>query len=115
MDIQTGLDWVEVCKSIEIPENAGACVLMDNKQIAIFNFKRKNKWFACQNLCPHKQQMGISRGMIGSQGEEMEPKIACPFHKNTFSLETGKCFTNDSLSIQTYPVKEENGWIYISL
>ena len=58
------------------------------KQIAVFHFARRNEWYACQNLCPHKMQMILSRGMIGS--EKGEPKVACPFHKKTFSLKTGK-------------------------
>ncbi|AFD07045.1 nitrite reductase small subunit NirD [Solitalea canadensis] len=107
--------WVLACNASDIPENGGACVKVEDEQIAIFNFKRRNEWYATQNLCPHKQQMVLSRGMIGSTGENCEPKVACPFHKNTFSLETGQCLTNDEYQIKVYPVKVENGKVYISL
>jgi nitrite reductase (NADH) small subunit len=106
-------NWTKVCLASDIPENGGACVLVDNQQIAIYNFKRRNEWYATQNLCPHKQQMALSRGMIGSQADE--PKVACPFHKKTFSLKTGTCLSGDNYQIKTYPVKVEEGNIYLKI
>ena len=57
--------------------------------------------------------MALSRGMIGSQGDE--PKVACPFHKNTFSLKTGDCLSGNDFKIKTYPVKLEDGKIFIGI
>jgi len=108
-------NWVLACRVTDIPENGGACVKLGDEQIAIFNFTRRSEWFATQNLCPHKQQMVLSRGMIGSTGASCEPKVACPFHKNTFSLLTGECLTNEELSIKTYRIRVDEGKIYINL
>src|SRR5476649_1145973 len=105
-------NWVLACYAADVPENGGACVKLGNEQIAVFNFTRRNEWFATQNLCPHKQQMVLSRGMIGSTGEHCEPKVACPFHKNTFSLLTGECLTGEDYQIKTYPVKVDDGKVY---
>ncbi|EPR70437.1 Nitrite reductase [NAD(P)H] small subunit [Winogradskyella psychrotolerans RS-3] len=55
--------------------------------------------------------MALSRGMIGSDGDE--PKVACPFHKKTFSLRSGKNLNGDSCDIATYPIKVEDGYVYI--
>lgn len=85
--------------------------MVNGEQIAIYNFTRLNQWYATQNECPHKQQMALSRGMIGSHGEE--PKVACPFHKKTFSLFSGACLSGDDLKIKTYPVKVEDGQVFI--
>lgn len=112
-DTATAVQWKQACRVEDIPENGGACVLLDGEQIAIYNFARRNEWFATQNLCPHKQQMVLSRGMIGTQGGE--PKVACPFHKKTFSLETGKCMGDEDYQIATYPVKVEGNLIFIGL
>jgi nitrite reductase (NADH) small subunit len=114
-DIDTALaiSWKQACLVDDIPENGGACVLLDGEQIAIYNFSRRNEWFATQNLCPHKQQMVLSRGMIGTQAGE--PKVACPFHKKTFSLETGKCMGEDDYQIATYPVKIEGNMVFVGL
>ena len=101
------------CRVEDIPADGGACVLHDGDQIAIFHFSRRGEWYATQNLCPHKQQMALSRGMIGSAGEQCEPKVACPFHKKTFSLLTGACLSGDEHALKTYPVKVKDGKVYI--
>ncbi|WP_214071422.1 nitrite reductase small subunit NirD [Mucilaginibacter sp. dw_454] len=108
-------NWVLACYTTDIPENGGACVKLADEQIAVFNFTRRGEWFATQNLCPHRQQMVLSRGMIGSTGENCEPKVACPFHKNTFSLLSGRCLTNEELSIKTYEVRVEDNKVFICL
>jgi len=103
--------WFKACSVESIPENGGACVKYKDKQIAIFNFARKDKWYACQNLCPHKMEMVLSRGMIGDA--EGMAKVACPLHKKTFSLENGENLNGDLPAIATYPVKIEGGFVYL--
>ncbi len=105
--------WVLACQTSDIPENGGACVLIENEQIAIYNFTRRGQWYATQNMCPHRQQMALSRGMIGSQADE--PKVACPFHKKTFSLQTGACLSGDDYQIKTYPIKVEDEKVWIKI
>ena len=103
--------WYKAGHVDDFFENGGACVKYKDKQIAVFNFKRENKWYACQNLCPHKLEMVLSRGMIGDTNGI--PKVACPMHKKTFSLETGKNLNGDLEAIATYPVKIDNNFVYI--
>lgn len=103
--------WFKAAKVSDFPENAGACVRYKGMQIAVFNFARRNEWYACQNLCPHKKQMILSRGMIGTSGDE--PKVACPFHKRSFSLKNGECLTGAEESIAVFPVKVEDGYVYL--
>ena len=103
--------WFKAARIQDFPENGGACVKYKDLQVAVFNFSRRNEWYACQNLCPHKMQMVLSRGMIGSHLGE--PKIACPFHKKTFSLKTGQCLNAEECSITVYPVRIENGYVHI--
>ena len=106
--------WVKVCKTEDILENGGSCVRVGERQIAIFNFDSRREWYAVQNMCPHKQQNVLSRGLIGA--EQMEPKIACPLHKNTFSLRTGRHLGgHEEWQLKTYPVKVEKEDIYIMI
>ena len=107
------ITWIHACNVSDVPENGGVCVKYKEEQIALFHFTRLNEWFATQNLCPHRQQMVLSRGMIGTAGEE--PKVACPFHKKTFSLKTGECLNGDECGIKTYRVKVEDGCVFIQL
>tara|TARA_R110002051_G_scaffold115026_1_gene188024 strand:- start:18544 stop:18924 length:381 start_codon:yes stop_codon:yes gene_type:complete len=103
--------WFKAAPTSKFPKNGGACIKYKDKQIAVFNFTREGTWYACQNLCPHKMEMVLSRGMIGE--ENMEPKVACPLHKNTFSLKTGENLNGSLDAIATYPVKIEDGFVYV--
>ncbi|WP_026463182.1 nitrite reductase small subunit NirD [Adhaeribacter aquaticus] len=105
--------WFKAAEVSAFPENGGACVKYQDQQIAVFYFARRNEWYACQNMCPHKQQMILARGMVGDQCGE--PKVACPYHKKTFSLITGENLNGECYEIQTYPVKVENGFVYIGI
>jgi len=108
------MNWLLACKVEDAAENGGVCVKYGENQIALFHFTRRNEWYATQNECPHRKQMALSRGMIGSL--EGEPKVACPFHKKNFSLTTGECLSGGECGhIKTYPVKIENGIVYIGV
>lgn len=105
--------WFKACREKDVPANGGVCAKVGTEQIAIFHFTRRGEWYATQNECPHRRQMALSRGIIGTHQDE--PKVACPFHKKTFSLATGECLNGDECNIKTYPVKIEEGFVFIGL
>lgn len=115
-DIETkaaALQWVPVGFADDFPIDGGATVKYGKSQIAVFNFASRGEWYATQNMCPHKRAFVLSRGIIGSAGEA--PKIACPLHKKTFSLETGESLQGEEYRIKTYRVKVEGGRVYVEL
>ena len=79
----------------------------------MFNFASRGEWYACQNMCPHKREFVLSRGIIGDQGGI--PKVACPLHKKTFSLESGTCLSGENYQVQVFPVKVEADDVYLDL
>jgi nitrite reductase (NADH) small subunit len=99
-------NWVKVAETKDFPDDGGGCVKFNGKQIAIFNFRSLGKWYATDNQCPHMKDMVIARGLIGDGNGE--PKVACPMHKKTFSLESGKCLSGDEYELKTYSIKVEN-------
>lgn len=105
------ISWIRVGAVHDFPENAGACIKHNSRQIAVYHFTRTEKWYACQNLCPHKMEMVLARGLTGDTGGI--PKLACPMHKKTFSLEDGSNLNGEDYSIAVYPVKVEEGNVYI--
>ena len=105
--------WIRAASVDAFPADGGACVKAGDEQIAVFNFSRRGEWFACQNQCPHRREMALSRGILGSVGDV--PKVACPFHKATFSLESGECLSADLEPIRTYRVRIEDGWVLIDV
>lgn len=95
----------------DFPVDGGACVLVEGEQVAIFNFGHR-EWFAVQNRCPHEQQMVLSRGLIGDA--KGEPKVACPLHKNTFSLVDGHHLGgNPDFQLKTWLVEVKDGMVMV--
>lgn len=112
--ILDNITWFPACKTQDVPTNGGVCVKYKDEQIALFNFTRRGEWYASQNMCPHRMQMALSRGMIGSQ--EGEPKVACPFHKKSFSLIDGHCMNGEEeYTIKTYEVRIEDDVVHIGI
>lgn len=112
-DIATDIQWVEAAPVSEFDTDAGKAVMIDGKQIAVYYFMDQNEWYATDNNCPHRGQQALSRGMVGSEGDE--PKVACPIHKKSFSLKTGKCLSGEDYAVNTYPVKVENDVVFIGI
>ena len=104
--------WTSLGALTDFPLHLGTCVKVNDDQIAVFHLPTEKKWYAVQNLNPVSQRMVLSRGIVGD--ENGIPYVACPLHKHHFSLETGMCLTDPSYSLQTYPIKEENGELIIA-
>ena len=107
------LNWVRVGRVSDFPYNGGTAVKYGGVQIAVYNFASRGEWYACQNMCPHKNAFVLSRGIIGSAGET--PKVTCPLHKKPFSLETGECVSGEAFSLKVFPVKVAGDGVYVLL
>lgn len=105
--------WTRLVRAAEVPAEGGMAVRVGRAELALFHFESRGEWYVTQNMCPHKQELVLSRGLLGDQGGT--PKVACPFHKKTFSLESGECLSGDELSIATFPARVEDGWVYAEL
>lgn len=112
-DVEPQRSWVAVGKVDDFPIDGGATVKYGKVQIAVFNFASRGEWYASQNMCPHKKAFVLGRGIIGDMGGI--PKVACPLHKKTFSLETGESLQGEEYHIETFPVKVENGEVFLEL
>lgn len=106
-------NWVRVARVADFPDDAGMTIKYGNAQIAVFNFSSRGEWYAVQNECPHRHDMVLSRGIIGDQ--QGTPKVACPMHKKTFSLEDGKCLTGEDYELATFPVRVEGDDVWLEL
>jgi nitrite reductase (NADH) large subunit len=105
--------WVQVGKVQDFPYNGGATIKYGKVQIAVFRFTSRGTWYACQQMCPHKKAFVLSRGILGDTNGV--PKIACPLHKKTFSLDSGTCLSGEDYAVQVFPVKVEGDDIYLEL
>lgn len=102
---------MEVGSAEDFMVDAGTCADVNGIQVAIFRGAH-DAWYAVENLCPHKKQMVISRGLVGTQGGE--PKVACPLHKRNFSLKDGRPLGHeDTECLKTFAIKVESGKVMV--
>ena len=105
--------WFDAGHISDFESDGGSCVKYKDLQIAVFHFRQTDSWYACQNMCPHKMQMVLSRGLTGSDGNI--PKVACPLHKKTYSLIDGQNLGGEDYSIVIFPVKIEAEKVLIGI
>lgn len=104
--------WTDIGAAEDFLADAGSCADVDGVQVAVFKGREASAWYAVENLCPHKKQMVISRGLVGSA--DGEPKVACPLHKRCFSLKTGEPMGHeDTDCLKTFAIKEEGGRVFV--
>ncbi|OJJ63719.1 hypothetical protein ASPSYDRAFT_38347 [Aspergillus sydowii CBS 593.65] len=98
------------------PAISSANIKRGDTQLAIF--KVKGKYYATQQMCPHKRAFVLSDGLIGDD-DAGKYWVSCPFHKRNFELngeQAGRCSNDEEMNIATFPVEQrEDGWIYMKL
>ena len=112
-ELLTQTRWVTVGRVDDFPRDGGATIKYGKTQIAVFHFASRGQWYASQNMCPHKRAFVLSRGIIGTAGET--PKVACPLHKKTFSLESGSCLSGEDYSLKVFPVQIRGDKVHLLL
>jgi len=105
--------WVPLVDADAVPPDGGIAVKYGRVQLAVFNFSSRGQWYATQNMCPHKQDMVLARGIIGDH--KGQPKVACPQHKKTFALDTGESLSGEPYRIASFPVQVNRGIVYVEL
>jgi len=106
-------EWVRVARASDVPPDGGVTVRHGDQQIAVFHFAARGAWYACQAQCPHRGDMVLGRGLLGTQGDT--PKVACPMHKKTFSLATGAGLADPQYCITTFAVEVRDGDVYVAV
>ncbi len=97
---------IVVAKSSEIKENQALSLEIDGQPIVIF--RHQSKLFAMRNRCPHQ-------GAPLSDGVLMQGHIVCIYHGWRFRLQDGAFSGNPHLKIPTYPVKEKDGSVFLTV
>jgi nitrite reductase (NADH) large subunit len=106
-------EWIRVAAIDDVPHDGGITIQHGALRVAVFHFTTRGEWYATQATCPHRKDDVLGRGLLGSDGDV--PKVACPFHKKTFSLENGCGLSDPRYSIRTYPVQARDGDVMVLL
>ncbi|KAI1769414.1 nitrite reductase [Hypoxylon sp. FL1150] len=127
----------------DTPNGISANVKRGDTQLALWRVR--GRYYATQQMCPHKRSFALSDGLIGQDisspspstsspsttittttittpptkepcGDAKAPWISCPYHKRNFDLSDGTCRNDSSLSIATFDVEERaDGMVYVRL
>jgi len=103
--------WESVCQFDDLIDNIGVCVLVNDKQIAVFRLSDSRKLYAIDNLDPFSHANVLSRGMSGDL--KGQPVVASPIYKQHFNLDTGQCLEDESVKIPVYPIRVVDGNVQI--
>ena len=116
----SALTWqpiIEAKHFVDTPTGSSKNVKRGDTQLAVF--KIKGKWYASQQMCPHKRTFALSEGLLGDDAKTDKLWVSCPFHKRNYTLngaDAGKCSNDDAINIAVFPVEErDDGWVYLKL
>ena len=101
---------MRICSFHEILDNTGVAALVDGEQVAVFRVGEKI--YAIGNRDPFSGANVLSRGIVGDLKGELV--VASPVYKQHFSLLTGRCIEDPSVSVPVYATRLEGADIQIS-
>ncbi|AZT82263.1 nitrite reductase small subunit NirD [Marinobacter sp. NP-4(2019)] len=95
--------WDVVCKVEDLVPESGVAVWTEDGPVAVFYLPhRLPALFAISHTDPFSGSNVLARGITGDiQGE---PVVASPLYKQHFSLITGQCLEDETVTVKTYPV-----------
>jgi nitrite reductase (NADH) small subunit len=109
---EADVTWVAVASIGDMRPDCGVAARVGEEQIALFVLD-DGSVFAVGNCDPFSRINVLARGLVGDRAGE--PKVVSPIYKQSFSLRTGECLDDPSVSIPTYPVRVRCGFIEVSL
>ncbi|MCG6969568.1 MAG: nitrite reductase small subunit NirD [Gammaproteobacteria bacterium] len=100
-------NWIEIASLHDIPRLGARVIKTDTVQIAVFR-TASDEVFALKDECPHR------KGPL-SQGIVHDTTVTCPLHNWKIDLASGNAKGPDEGCTRSYPVKVENGQVYLGL
>ena len=107
MAMVTTDNWIEVGMLDDIPRQGARVVRRADGDIAVFR-TLEDEVFALRDRCPHKGGP-LSQGMVHGH------KVTCPMHDWKISLDTGLAVAPDEGCAARFPVRIEDGRVFLVL
>jgi nitrite reductase/ring-hydroxylating ferredoxin subunit/(2Fe-2S) ferredoxin len=98
--------WRRVCRADEVPASGMKAFAVDGTSVLIAH--TGHAYVAFQALCPHEAvplEQGIHDGCV----------LTCLEHMWQFDLATGAPMGDAETGLQAYPLREEQGQLYVAL
>jgi len=104
------MDWIKIFENpgvanTALTENQPRLLLVRGKRICLV--KHDGKFYAVQNNCTHSGG-SLSQGTINFLGE-----VVCPLHQYQFNLKTGRENGQRSNDLECFPIREDEGGVFI--
>lgn len=90
----------------DLPDGHGWLVELEGREVALF--RRGDRVYALDNLCPH-------RGAALAFGDVRGEVVYCPLHAWPFELETGRCPEFPGVAVDRFHVTVEGGDVHVEL
>lgn len=104
-EAQPRTGYVRVASVEEIPSGGARAVLAGGRTVAVFNVD--GTFYAVDDTCTHEYAPL-------SQGARNGEIVTCPKHGSRFNVRTGRVLSLPAVvPVSTYPVKVEDGQVYI--
>ncbi|QDS92895.1 Naphthalene 1,2-dioxygenase system ferredoxin subunit [Roseimaritima multifibrata] len=98
--------WRRACEGHELLDSAAIEVVVEGAVLAIF--REQQTLYALDAMCAH-QGGPIAKGAVHNGC------VTCPWHGWQYELATGKQTIHNQKLLETYPVKEEAGAIWVQI
>ena len=108
--VERSTTWTEVCAFAQLIPERGVAALVGDRQVAVFVLT-DGSLFALDNRDPFSGANVVARGIVGDA--DGEPYVASPVYKHRFSLRTGRCLSDASVSVAVHSVRVTNGRIEV--
>jgi len=107
MNMPAEKPWLRVCAVDDIPLLGSRVIERDAGNVAVFR-TANDTVFALLDRCPHKAGP-LSQGIV--HGET----VTCPLHSWNIDLASGEAKAPDVGCARRFPVKVENGDVFLAL
>lgn len=116
-----------VANADDLAEGDRLVAELEGIEVGIFNLD--GEYHAYLNWCPHQGGPCCEGTVSGKYTADFDAQtlettnewirdgefLYCPWHAWEFDLKTGECSTNEAYSLPSYPVREENGNLVVSI
>ncbi|WP_341350995.1 nitrite reductase small subunit NirD [Nocardioides convexus] len=101
-----------MCRLDQVQRESGVPALVGGRAVAVFR-TYDDQVFALSNHDPFGGASVLSRGIVGTLGEDAVPFVASPLLKQRFDLRTGACLDDPSVVVPTYDVRVVDGVVVV--
>lgn len=113
MTVAQTCNWTPVCQRQDLVEGSGVCALVDGEQVALFYLPGEEQHvFAVANRDPIGGANVLSRGVVGDLGGELV--VASPLYKQHYSLATGACLEDETVSVPVYAARLDGDSVLVA-